>query len=116
MTLAGNTLKLTTQLRQVVGDGLPDDLQVHTEVLVDQDVPHARDINPWDAGRETSQIAGEVPNSLADDFKVAHNGVDGLRIGLELFETQTADVLFDFGDGFENVVDTKAPFPSPLDR
>ena len=39
-----------------------------------EDVP--RDINPRDAGRETSKIAGEVPNGLADDFEVAHNGVD----------------------------------------
>jgi hypothetical protein len=71
----------------------------------------AGDTRGVESGREIFEIAGEVPNGLADHFEVAYDRVDGLRVGLELRETQITDILFDFVDRFENVLDTKAPRP-----
>ena len=62
------------------------------------------------ASRKTLVTRGQMPNGFPDDFKVTDNGVYSLLIRLELLETQTADVLLDFGDRFEDVLGAQAPF------
>lgn len=53
--LADEPLEPNAQSREIVRDGLPDDVQVHAEVLMNQeDVPHGGDIGPRDAGRRAS--------------------------------------------------------------
>jgi len=49
-------------------------------------MPHAGNISPWNAARQTLVIRGQVPNGLANDFEIANDGVDRLLVRLELLE------------------------------
>ena len=55
------------QLRDVHRGRPPEDLEVHSEVLVDDDVPHIRDVYPRDLRPALSDVLRNRPGRLADD-------------------------------------------------
>lgn len=88
-------MQLISERRKILDDGVPDDIEIDAEVLVNEDVAHARDVRPRNAGRKRFLIGNQVPNSFPDDFEIADYGIDGLLISLELFECETLDVTLD---------------------
>ena len=92
----------------IFDNGVPDDLQVDAEVLMNQDVSHARDVHPRCAARKVFLGCRQMPNGLADDFEIAHYSIDGFLIRLELFEREAFDVLLDSRDRAEDVFDAQA--------
>ena len=103
---------LDLQLRKIFDNGVPDDLHVDAEVLVNQDVSHARDIRPRYLAWQAFVVCRQMPNGLADDFGIAHHSIDGLVIRLELFECQAFDVSLDLSDGIDDVLDAQPPLSS----
>ena len=89
------TLELISQCREIFADRVPDDREVHAEVLVNQDVPHAGDVRPGNVGWKAFLIRQEMASGFADYFEIADDGVDGLPVGLELVQGEAAGVVLD---------------------
>jgi hypothetical protein len=86
------------------------------EILMNQDVSHAGDIHPRSLAGQAFRVCRQMPNSLADDFEIAHDSIDGFLIRLELFECEAFDVLLDSRDRVEDIRDAQPPLSSSPPR
>ena len=73
---------------------------------------------PWDVAGTIVLTSDEMCGGLPDHLEVAHDSIDRLAIGLELFECEPGDVGVDPRSRVENVLDAKTPIPrrQPLPR
>ena len=108
-SLLQQTLKLDSQRWEIVGDGLPDDAQVHTEVLMNEHVSDSRDIGPGDVRREAFVTGQQVTGRFTNHLEIAHHGVNRLLVSAKLVEAQSGDVALDVGDRTQDVLDAKPP-------
>jgi hypothetical protein len=56
------------QLREVLGDRLPEDVEVDVEVVVDESVAHAGGGAPRDLGHRCAALGADAFGGLADDL------------------------------------------------
>jgi len=71
--LTQNRLHLALEGWQVALHGGPDFLQVHTRVVMNQDIPHGDDLRPGDFGVSCTQGFRNPPRRLTNDLKVIYN-------------------------------------------
>jgi hypothetical protein len=64
---------LTLQFWDVVFDNRPDQIRVHLEVAVDQNVAHSHDLLPWHLAVFVFELRRDGPSSLADHLKVMND-------------------------------------------
>ena len=69
---------------QVAGDDLPEDIEIHGVVTVDESVPQADDLRPGDTGIAGALDLGHAAGGFADDFQQAHEGEVELAVGIEV--------------------------------
>jgi hypothetical protein len=60
---------------KLLGNHIPDEIEIDTEVVVDKLVPHACHLTPRHTRRSLSQIRRHPLCGLADNLKIPHNGV-----------------------------------------
>lgn len=65
---------------QVLADGVPDSLQFDSKISMHQDVPHTRNLFPWNVGVAFPDVLRNVFDGFANDFQPAKDGVVDLRI------------------------------------
>lgn len=95
--LLEDPLNVCPQLWNVVPHCLPHNIQVHTEILVNQLVAHSRKTLPGNAGMGGTQTIRNILHRLANDLKVAHDSV----LRFDVIEKRVATV----GCVVENTVD-----------
>jgi len=87
--------------------GTPHQGCVHSEVLMDHDVPHTGHVGPWDARMPLAHGARNALGRLADDGKVIKHGTnDHVMLG-ERCLVETGDRPFDPGAGFDDVTNAR---------
>lgn len=70
------------QGRGVLLHDIEDNVAIHTEILMDENVAETADLRPRDLRVYPSDLVGEMIHSFPDDLQVALDGVLGhLRIG-----------------------------------
>lgn len=69
---------------RILNNPFPNNLEVHTFILVDQHVPEARHATPRDLGRPVSDFLRDPFGGFPQDFKAAQYRVLGLGIAEEL--------------------------------
>jgi hypothetical protein len=78
LPLAQQMIDLLFQLRQILLNGAPDDLQIHHEIGVSNDIAHVAHVRPWKLrmlGDELRSHAIDVIHSLADNFDIADDRI-----------------------------------------
>jgi hypothetical protein len=81
--LAEQLIDLLFQLRQILLNGAPDDLQIHREIGVSNDIVHVR---PWKLRMLSDELRGHATNvvhGLADNFDIADDHILHERVLLE---------------------------------
>ena len=71
---------MTLENRETLYHHFPDDIEVHTEVLMNQYVAHPRHASPRNFRIRLSQISRKIPSRFPDDFQVADNRVLDHRV------------------------------------
>ncbi len=56
-------------------DDVPNNVSLHSEVLVDEDVAESSDLGPSDLWVRIPYLSREMIRSLSDDLQVTFNGV-----------------------------------------
>jgi hypothetical protein len=67
--------------RDIRLDNMPDNIQLHGSILMDQDVPHAAHTGPINARVARLGCVGDVAGGLADDLDIAEHGIDDHFVG-----------------------------------
>ena len=103
---------------QLLLDDIPNDLDVDSEVCVDQDVAQAGDPPPIDLGVSRTDLVGQVLDRFADDFQVADHGIEGPLVAGQRFAGESGRVATDLLDGLQDIVqlDPTVPGHGPLPR
>nr|WP_242684965.1 hypothetical protein [Microbacterium sp. SD291] len=65
------------QRRQMRLDHVPNSVGIHSEVLVNKDVPEPADLGPRDLWMRVGDLRGEMDDGFADDLQVSFNGIFG---------------------------------------
>ena len=71
--------------RQVALDDLPNQIEFHAEIAVNQRVPHPADLLPGDIGMTSPQFRGEALDRFTNDFDIADDRVLSLGVREEGF-------------------------------
>jgi hypothetical protein len=74
---------------------IPNDLIVHSEVDVCDEISEARDGTPGDLWHLATHVIGDALGRFADHFEVAENGVVGSVVRDERLEVETLGEVFD---------------------
>jgi hypothetical protein len=74
------------KIREFVLNDVPDNGQVDAEILVDQDVPKARELVPLHFRIRQSRRIGNPLCSLTEYFEIPDNGIHGLLVRRESFK------------------------------
>lgn len=69
--------------RQVFGHGRPDGRYVRFRVIMDEDVPHPRDLLPWYIWVLVSQIPRQLRGGLSDNGDLTNDRILDHRVGEE---------------------------------
>jgi len=97
-----------SRLGQLVGDDVPKDGRVNTEVLVSKDITKAGDLLPLYFGSATTEIRRQVLRRFPDDLKISNTGMLSLQICHELLTVQAFSEAVNIGNGLENVIEVDA--------
>lgn len=96
---------------ELVPDGIPDNLNIHSEVAVYKYIPEPGDLPPFDVPVLTSDLFRDVLGGLSYDFQVADDRVQGPFIDPELLGTMhPGRVATDLGRCIQDVLQVD---PSP---
>lgn len=68
--LRQDLLDATIERRNVVDDGLPHDLEINAEVVVNHAVAHVCDALPLDIGMPLRETGVDAFDGFADDFEI----------------------------------------------
>jgi len=102
------------ELREVMLDGVPQNVWIDIEVRVNHAVPH----RPHHGRRHILvgflNVFGDMFGGLANNHQVGGHGLKRLCVRSELFKRGAAGERLDFCDGGEDVFDLVAPFPSVM--
>jgi hypothetical protein len=70
--------------RKLGSDDIPHEIEIYTEVIVDELVSHARHLTPGHTWNSLSQIRRHALGGLADDLQISDDGVLNHRRDEEL--------------------------------
>lgn len=84
---------------------IPDDVDVYTEVLMDEDVPESGYLLPLDGRVPQAHVIGYFLGRLAYYFKVSYDGIEGPGIAFQPFKVHPGSIIADFGDSVEDIVE-----------
>lgn len=88
--------------RQLALDHLPDQLEAHAQIVVDQLVAHPRYSAPPDLWGGCARLLGELLDGLSDHLEVSKHGVLDQRIREEPVSAAFR-IALDSGDRVEDV-------------
>jgi hypothetical protein len=66
--------------RNLVDGDIPDNREIHSLILVDQDVAQAGDVLPWDLRCSLAQIGRQPLDRLPDDLEIPNDRILGSLI------------------------------------
>lgn len=75
LRVGGHGLDVMLECGEAPLNDTPDNLKIHTEVLVDQDIPQRGDAPPRHLGMLTLQLRREVFDRFADHFQIADDPI-----------------------------------------
>jgi hypothetical protein len=100
-------IDLLFQLRQILGNRLPEDFQIHVKIGVNDDVAHVAHLPPRKLRMLRDEVRGHMINlgrGLADDLDVADNPILNQRVLPECFKAlQRLNVAGRARNGFGNM-------------
>ena len=77
-------LRLPKKGRQLNAHHIPDDVEIDTQVAVNQLVAHGDDLTPLNLVMGLSKFIRNTPCRFSDQLDVAQNSILNQRIGLKL--------------------------------
>jgi hypothetical protein len=89
------------------GYDILDQVQVDSEIFVNEFVPHARNLLPGDGRMRSGQGSRYMFNGLANDFKVTDDGILGFPVFEEKLPSRTC-VFLNVGEGIMNMEEINA--------
>ncbi len=94
--------------RHFLGNNLPEDVFVDTEVGVDQDVTQAGDLAPLDVGNCAPRINTKLFGRLSNYHEVPNDGIVCLLVAQKSSFVQTSGVLSNLLSCCANILDEEA--------
>ena len=104
-----NFFQLWNKRRQILGDSLPDDLEIYPVILVDDDIPHGVHFHPREVGIVFLDRTRNMSVCFPDDFEISEDGVYCFIILLELIKGHPLCVPLNSGNTFQNIVKAYLP-------
>ncbi len=114
--MCDNGGNLFLQHRDLVHNNIPEDLQVNTEIPVDQGIAEPGNGFPVSDRELCLQIIAQVLDSFPDDLKIAYNRIDPHPIVPELIKCQVTNIRPDISCRLRNIVEIEQLGPRHRQR
>ena len=109
--LSGNLSELFYQRWKVLGHGVPDDIEIHVEVSMDEAVTQADHELPGDIRMISPEFGRNPSCGLADDLEEPYEREVEHPIGCEVFAGAVATEIDRFLRGIEKVLEPYVIIP-----
>ena len=108
--LMSDCFHMRTQYRQMDRDNLPNAHEVYSQVIVDQNVPEARNSPPVNLGMKGLQMVADPLGGFGEGVEIAQNSVlNQFRPAKSIFATLAIPIYAP--DASQDVIDVEAVIP-----
>lgn len=108
---AEHRANFSIERRHFVLHDIPHDLRIETELFLNQNIAQTCNLLPFHGGMPRAKILREFFDGLADDFKIADDGIDCFLILKKCGLGKAAGVCRDFSCGLENILEIDPRIP-----
>ena len=97
--------KFWIESRQIFRGGVPNNIRVHADIIVNELVPHSSYFTPWDLRMFFTNCRRNFPNGFTNDFQTTNHGELRFIVRRKIFQSHPLNELGDLRGGFQNVTD-----------
>ena len=105
---------MDNQRRQVARDGVPNHIQIHVVIVVDENVSHGREQPPRNFWKAVARFGRQAAGGLANDLELAVHRLVFFLVRLESLQGNSAGETLDRLGGYQNVLQVGVILPHKL--